>query len=45
MLQSEPKCHATEASEKDKVIWDFKIKLAEKQDELTAIKKKVEKAE
>ena len=45
IVQSEPKCHATEVFKKDKVISDLKIQFAGKQNELTAIKKKAEKTE
>ena len=45
MSQLESKHHITEAFKKDKVIQGLKIKFVEKQNELTVIKKKVEKAE
>ena len=45
MIQSESKHHTTKVSKKDKIIHDLKIQFAEKQGELTAIKKKAEKTE
>ena len=45
MLQLKLKCHTTEVSEKNRVIQGLEIKLTEKQDELTVIKKKIKKTE
>ena len=43
MIQLEPKHHAIKVFKKNKIIQGLKIKFVEKQNELTAAKKKAEK--